>query len=72
MIRARPFNHSGSNQSPDFLLPTLVQQFSEIQTGKREPVIHLGNLEPVRDFSDVRDIVRGYHLALQRGCSGEA
>lgn len=72
VVRARPFNHSGPGQSPDFLLPTLVQQFSEIKAGKREPVIHLGNLEPVRDFSDVRDIVRGYYMALQQGRNGEA
>lgn len=72
VIRARPFNHSGPNQSPDFLLPTLMQQFSEIRAAKREPSIHLGNLESIRDFSDVRDIVRGYYLALQRGRGGEA
>lgn len=72
VVRARPFNHSGPNQSPDFLLPTLVQQFSEIKAGKREPKIHLGNLEPVRDYSDVRDIVRGYHAALQEDRSREA
>jgi GDP-4-dehydro-6-deoxy-D-mannose reductase len=72
VVRARPFNHSGPAQPPDFLLPTLVQQFVEIQAGIRAPVVHLGNLDSVRDFSDVRDIVRGYRLALQRGNSGEA
>lgn len=71
VMRVRPFNHSGPAQSSDFLLPTLVQQFAETKAGKREPVIHLGNLDSVRDFSDVRDIVRGYHLALQKGRSGE-
>lgn len=72
VVRVRPFNHSGPTQSPDFLLPTLVQQFAEIKAGKREAIIYLGNLNSVRDFSDVRDIVRGYHFALQRGRSGEA
>ncbi len=72
VVRARPFNHSGPYQSPDFVLPTLVQQFAEIRAGKREPTIYLGNLGSVRDFSDVRDIVRGYELALQKGCPGEA
>jgi GDP-4-dehydro-6-deoxy-D-mannose reductase len=71
VLRARPFNHSGPGQSPDFVLPTLVDQFAEIEAGRREPVIRLGNLDSVRDFSDVRDIVRGYHLVLQRGRSGE-
>lgn len=72
LVRVRPFNHSGPNQSPNFVLPTLVHQFAEIKAGKREPVVHLGNLDSVRDFSDVRDIVRGYHIALQRGRAGEA
>lgn len=72
VVRVRPFNHSGPTQSPDFLLASLVQQFAEIKAGKREPTICLGNLGAVRDFSDVRDIVRGYQLALQRGSSGEA
>ncbi|ABG03542.1 NAD-dependent epimerase/dehydratase [Rubrobacter xylanophilus DSM 9941] len=71
VVRARPFNHSGPGQSPAFVLPTLVEQFVEIEAGKREPVIRLGNLDSVRDFSDVRDIVRGYRLALLKGRSGE-
>jgi GDP-4-dehydro-6-deoxy-D-mannose reductase len=71
VVRVRPFSHSGPGQSPDFLLPTLVQQFAQIRAGKREPIIYLGNLNSVRDFSDVRDIVRGYHLTLQKGRSGE-
>lgn len=72
VVRARPFNHSGPGQSPDFVLPSLVRQFAEVKTGKKEPVIRLGNLDSVRDLGDVRDIVRGYRLALQRGRSGEA
>jgi GDP-4-dehydro-6-deoxy-D-mannose reductase len=72
VLRTRPFNHSGPAQSPDFVLPSLVQQFAEARAGKREPVIRLGNPDSVRDFSDVRDVVRGYHLALQRGRPGEA
>jgi GDP-4-dehydro-6-deoxy-D-mannose reductase len=72
VARARPFNHSGPGQSPDFVLPTLVRQFAEIKVRKRDPIVRLGNLHSVRDFSDVRDIVRGYHLMLQRGRSGEA
>lgn len=72
VVRARPFNHSGPGQSRDFVLPTLVQQFAWIRSGMREPTIHLGNLDSVRDFSDVRDVVRGYRLALREGRSGEA
>ena len=72
VVQARPFNHSGPEQSPDFLLPTLVEQFARIKAGKREPVVSLGNLDSVRDLSDVRDVVRGYYLALQNGRPGEA
>jgi len=72
VVRARPFNHSGPAQGPDFVLPSLVEQFIKIKAGKRDPVVHLGNTESVRDFSDVRDVVRAYRLALQRGGSGEA
>ena len=72
VVRARPFNHTGPHQSPDFVLPSLVQQFAEIGAGECEPTVSLGNLDSVRDFSDVRDIVRGYKLALQKGRNGEA
>jgi GDP-4-dehydro-6-deoxy-D-mannose reductase len=72
VVRARPFNHTGPNQRPDFVLPNLVQQFAEIRAGRRDPIIRLGNLDSIRDYSDVRDIVRGYCLALQNGRNGEA
>ena len=39
--------------------------------GLREPVIYVGDLKPTRDYSDVRDIVRGYWLLLERGEPGE-
>ena len=44
---------------------------AQIEKGKKEPVIEVGNLEARRDFSDVRDIVRGYWLALEKGEPGE-
>jgi GDP-4-dehydro-6-deoxy-D-mannose reductase len=72
VVLARPFNHSGPGQSPDFLLPTLVEQFAEIKKGKRDPVVRLGNLDSARDLSDARDIVRAYRLMLEKGASGEA
>lgn len=72
VINVRPFNHSGPGQSPDFVLPTLVKQFADIKAGRCDPIVKLGNLDSVRDLSDVRDVVRAYHLALQKGRSGEA
>lgn len=70
VVRARPFNHVGPGQSPDFLLPTLVQQLARIEAGRAEPVIKLGNLDAVRDFTDVRDIVRAYPKLLHEGDNG--
>lgn len=70
VVRVRPFNHSGPGQSPDFLLPTLVHQLARIEAGMEPPVIKLGNMESVRDFSDVRDIVQAYPRLLAQGENG--
>lgn len=72
VVRARPFNHTGPGQSPDFVLPSLVHQVSRIEMGLDPPIIKLGNVESVRDITDVRDIVRAYPLLLHKGKSGEA
>lgn len=71
VVRVRPFNHVGPGQSPDFLLPTLVQQLARIEAGRAEPVLKLGNLSSVRDFTDVRDIVKAYPKLLREGENGE-
>ena len=70
-IRVRPFNHIGPRQSPGFVAPDFARQVAEAEAGLREPYILVGNLEASRDFSDVRDIVRGYHLALTQGEAGK-
>ena len=71
VVRVRPFNHVGPGQSPDFLLPTLVQQLARIEAGRAEPTLKLGNLSSVRDFTDVRDVVRAYPKLLREGENGE-
>lgn len=71
VVRVRPFNHTGPGQSPDFFLPTLVQQLARIKAGRAEPVLKLGNLEAVRDICDVRDVVRAYPKLLREGRSGD-
>jgi GDP-4-dehydro-6-deoxy-D-mannose reductase len=70
-IRMRPFNHIGPRQRRGFVAPDFASQIAEIEAGLRPPVISVGQLEVERDFSDVRDIVRGYVLAVQRGVPGE-
>jgi GDP-4-dehydro-6-deoxy-D-mannose reductase len=54
-----------------FVESAFAKQVAEIEAGLREPIIFVGNLKPRRDFSDVRDIVRGYWLLLERGEPGE-
>lgn len=72
VVRMRPFNHIGPGQSPRFVLPAFAQQVARIEAGLQEPVLRVGNLSPARDFTDVRDVVRAYHLALLKGEPGAA
>jgi len=71
VLRVRPFNHVGPGQSSRFVLPAFASQIAEIEAGKRDPVMYVGNLDPMRDFTDVRDVVRAYHQILTKGTEGE-
>jgi len=71
LINARPFNHSGPGQSSDFVLSTLASQVAEAEAGLRPASIKVGDLSVVRDFTDVRDVVRAYYLLLRSGRNGE-
>ena len=71
IVRARAFHHTGPRRSDNFSTSTFARQIAEIEAGLREPVVVAGDLKPVRDFSDVRDIVRGYWDLLERGTAGE-
>ena len=71
IVRVRPFNHVGTRQSPAFVTSDFAKQIAEIEDGRREPRLLVGNLEAKRDFTDVRDMVRAYYLALERGEDGE-
>ena len=76
VVVARAFNHIGPGQRPKFVVPSFASQIVEIIEKRRPPVLEVGNLSPERDFTDVRDIVRGYRLAALEGrglyvfCSG--
>ncbi|MBZ5511350.1 MAG: GDP-mannose 4,6-dehydratase [Acidobacteriia bacterium] len=72
IVIARPFNHSGPRQTPDFVLPALTRQVAEIQAGLRPPVVEAGDLNVRRDLLDVRDAVRAYYCLLADGVPGEA
>jgi len=71
IVRVRPFNHIGARQSPAFVTSDFAKQIAEIEQGQREAELHVGNLEARRDFTDVRDMVKAYYLALQHGEAGK-
>ena len=71
IVRARAFNHEGPRRGDVFVTSNFARQIAEIEAGGREPTILVGNLKAVRDYTDVRDIVRGYWLLLGRGEPGQ-
>lgn len=71
VVRARAFNHAGPGQAPTFLVSALCRRVVEAErAGVAE--IAVGNLDPERDFTDVRDVVRAYRLLVENGAPGEA
>jgi GDP-4-dehydro-6-deoxy-D-mannose reductase len=70
IVATRSFNHVGPGQSDQFVISALGKQFAEIARGKRER-LEVGNTSVVRDFLDVRDVVRAYCDLLARGVRGE-
>lgn len=71
VIRVRPFNHTGPRQAPDFVVSAFAKKIAEIEKGKAENVISVGNLGSKRDFTDVRDMVAAYSLAIEKCRWGE-
>lgn len=79
-VRTRSFNHTGPGQKEIYVASDFARQVARIEAGLVPPVIHVGNLEASRDFTDVRDVVRAYWLLLEKGkpgavynvCSGRA
>ena len=71
VVRVRPFNHIGPRQSAGFVTAAFAKQIAEAEAGTSPPVIKVGNLEAKRDFTDVRDMVAAYYLALSKGEPGE-
>jgi len=70
VIRARPFNHTGPGQRPEFVVPSLARQVVDaVRTGAT--ALRGGNIEVRRDVTDVRDVVRAYRLLISCGVPGE-
>ncbi|MBI2085076.1 MAG: GDP-mannose 4,6-dehydratase [Candidatus Aenigmarchaeota archaeon] len=70
VVRTRAFNHEGPRRGEEFVTSVIAKQVAEgIKHGKR--TLTIGNMEPIRDYSDVRDIIVGYMLAVEKGKAGE-
>ncbi len=70
VICVRPFNHIGPGQRQQFVVPDFASQIAKAEAGLIPPVMSVGNLDAQRDFTDVRDVVCAYYLAITRGTPG--
>lgn len=71
VLVARPANHTGPGQSPRFVAAAFARQVRDVAAGRAHE-IQVGNLDSIRDFTDVRDVVRAYRLLLEQGTAGRA
>ena len=71
IVRTRTFHHTGPRRGEQFAESSFARQLAEIEAGQRPPRLEVGNLDAVRDFTDVRDVVRAYWALLERGTPGE-
>lgn len=67
VVFTRSFNHIGIKQLPTFVIPDWCKQIAEIDQGKKEPVIYVGNTDVIRDFSDVNDVCDSYIDVIKNG-----
>jgi GDP-4-dehydro-6-deoxy-D-mannose reductase len=70
IVVARPFNHAGPRQSPEYVVASFARQIARIEAGLAPPVIEAGNLEARRDLTDVRDVVAAYERLMEAAPSG--
>jgi GDP-4-dehydro-6-deoxy-D-mannose reductase len=71
VVCTRTFHHTGPGRGEVFAESSFARQIAEIEAGRQPPVLKVGNLDAVRDFTDVRDVVRAYWLLLEKGRAGE-
>lgn len=71
VVITRSFSHTGPGQDARFVFPSFARQIAAAERGTGPAVIRVGNLEAVRDFLDVRDVVTAYRALLKEGISGE-
>lgn len=68
IVCTRSFNHTGVGQNDSFVLPSFCKQVAQIENSGKPGVISVGNLDVIRDFSDVRDVVHVYRMLLEKSC----
>lgn len=71
IIVTRGFNSTGPRRDDNYVFSNFSKQIVRIQKGLQKPVMLVGDLKAKRDFTDIRDVVRAYHLSLQKGVPGE-
>jgi GDP-4-dehydro-6-deoxy-D-mannose reductase len=71
VVRVRPFNHTGPGRPTAYAEGSFAQQIAQAERAARAARVRVGNLAPIRDWSDVRDIVQAYRLLLEQGEPGE-
>jgi GDP-4-dehydro-6-deoxy-D-mannose reductase len=69
-VRTRTFSHTGPGQDHRFVVPAIARRIAEAERDGATS-IPVGALEPIRDLSDVRDVVRAYRLVMTRGAAGD-
>ncbi len=67
IVMTRSFNHIGPKQAKHFVIPSIINGFIDILKGRSDNVLSVGNIDVVRDFLDVRDVVRAYYQILKFG-----
>jgi GDP-4-dehydro-6-deoxy-D-mannose reductase len=72
VVLTRTFHHTGPGRGEAFAESSFARQIAEIERELRPPLIEVGNLDAVRDYTDVRDVVRAYRLLLEKGVAGQA
>lgn len=70
-VVTRGFNHTGPRHGPVLSCSSFARQIAEIEAEVSPPVLYVGDLTTKRDWVDVRDVARGYWLALEKGTPGE-
>lgn len=71
VVRTRAFNHEGPRRGEVFVTSNFAKQLAEIELGLKPPVLHVGNLNAQRDWTDVRDVVRAYWIAVNEAIPGD-